>query len=229
MLEIIYEDKVAIAAVKPAGMLSQSASNDEPTSSGSSTNAADEITAYLRENGCGPAGMINRLDCAVGGIMLFGKTSAATARLSEALRRGEIKKEYLTVVRGILPEKSGTMRDYLVRDNKRNLTKTAAENTHGAKYAELEYEVLSEYETDFGMSSLLLIRLITGRTHQIRAQLSSRGLPIIGDRRYGGDGGAKIALYSFRITFPSGGTNKIVTSLPASEYPYRKEDLAKLG
>ena len=219
MIPILYEDRNAVVAVKPAGMLAQ----PDARSSGSPS-ALSEIEAYL---GAKPqtVGMITRLDAPVGGIMIFGKSPRATAVLQSALESGAIIKEYLAVAGGVIAEKSGVMTDYLARENAAGLTKVAYKGAPGAKYAELRYEVLGERDTDFGMSSLMCIRLITGRTHQIRAQLSSRGLPIIGDRRYGSPDsgtGAGIALYSYRVTIPraDGGTVTL-SSLPGMEYPWR--------
>lgn len=219
VIPILYEDKNAVVAVKPAGMLSQP---DAKTAKSAPT-ALTEVEKHLGSKP-GTVGMITRLDAPVGGIMVFGKNPQATAKLQNALASGEIIKEYLAVASGIIAEKSGVMVDYLARENAAGLTKVAYKGAPGAKYAELRYEVLGEHDTDFGMSSLMRIRLITGRTHQIRAQLASRGLPIIGDRRYGSADsgtGAGIALYSYRVTIPrdKGG---IVTlaSLPCVEYPW---------
>lgn len=227
MLEILYEDSEALVALKPAGMLSQPANGT--VNKGRQSTALGAVEEYLGAK-CGTVGMITRLDCPVGGITVFGKNPKATAKLTGALTDGKISKEYLAVAGGIFRDKSGKMTDCLVHDSRRGITRTAKSSEANAKYAELEYEVISEYETDYGKSSLLRIKLITGRTHQIRAQLASRGAPIIGDGRYGSnDGGAEIALYSFRITLPVQSGVITLTSLPDTNYPFRKEDLARFS
>lgn len=223
MLRILYEDRNTLVAVKPAGMLSQPA--DSAGNTKRYETAVGAVEEYLGTEQ-GSVGMITRLDCPVGGIMIFGKTEEATAFLTRLLTDGRITKEYLAVSGGVFTEKSGKMTDLLIHEKSRGITRTAVRGETGAKYAELEYGVISEYETDYGMSSLLRIKLITGRTHQIRAQLASRGAPIIGDGRYGSkDGGAKLALYSFRVTIPLRDGEITLTSLPDAEYPFREEDL----
>ena len=141
---------------------------------------------------------VHRLDREAAGVMAFARTSAAAARLSEDIRLGRMEKEYLAVVQGIPLERAGTLRDLLFKDSARGRSYVVRRMRKGVKEASLSYHVLSSQEG----RSLVQVRLHTGRTHQIRVQFSSRGMPLIGDRRYGGPAAEAIALWSWRLCFP---------------------------
>ena len=121
--------------------------------------------------------------------MVFAKTSKSAKRLSEQVRERQIKKEYLAVVDGKLEQEQGTLKNYLIKNEKNNMSKVVDEGKKGAKYAELEYKVL-KYNEEINLS-VLKILLHTGRHHQIRVQLSNINHSIYGDQKYGTRGKRK--------------------------------------
>ncbi len=180
-LNILYEDEYMLACVKPCGVPSQAdKSNDE-----------DMITLiknYIFDKSDSDdepyVAVIHRLDRPVGGVMIFAKTPEVAAKLSDAMQDGNIIKYYQAILTGELPNDFGELTDYLVRDGKTNTAKLAKKGDKGAKKAILSYEVLDVFETSEGVLSYVLIELITGRHHQIRAQMSARGCGIWGDTKY---------------------------------------------
>jgi len=180
-LNILYEDDVMLACVKPCGVPSQAdKSNDQ-----------DMITLlknYIfekQESDEEPyLAVIHRLDRPVGGVMIFAKTPEVAAALSDDMQDGNIIKYYQAILTGELPDECGELTDYLVRDGKTNTAKIAKKGDKGAKKAVLSYEVLDVMETDEGILSYVLVELITGRHHQIRAQMAARGCGIWGDTKY---------------------------------------------
>ncbi len=132
--------------------------------------------------------------------MLFAKTSKAASRLSEEVRTRNLKKEYLVVVDGRFEKSKDILEDYLIKNGQKNISKVVKEETKNSKYAKLEYEELV-YNKEIDLS-VLKIKLYTGRHHQIRVQLSSRGHSIYGDQKYGTRGrGKQIALWAFKLSF----------------------------
>ena len=195
-LKVIYEDNHIIVVEKKPNIPSQ----------GDKTNDVDMLTIvkqYIKEKYNKPGevylGLVHRLDRPVGGVMVFAKTSKAAARLSEEVRNKVFKKQYLAIVDGKLEEKLGTFEDYLLKNEKNNMSKVVKEGTKNAKYAKLDYEVLT-YNEEINLS-VLKINLHTGRHHQIRVQLSSRNHSIYGDQKYGTRGrGKQIALWAYSLT-----------------------------
>lgn len=190
-LEILYEDNHIIVVYKPRNILSQS----------DYTKDIDMLTLikeYLKEKYQKPGnvylGLVHRLDRPVSGVMVYAKTSKAASRLSEQIRTSQVEKQYLAVVNGILSEKKGEFRDYLKKLETGN---TIVSRKEEGKEAILNYEVLKEKEG----YSLVKIDLKTGRHHQIRVQLSSRGFPLYGDQRYGRIDKNEIALTSYHLSF----------------------------
>jgi len=188
---ILYEDRHIIICTKPVGVLSEEGGMPE----------------LLKElSGAKEIFCLHRLDRAVGGIMVYGKTKAAAGKLSGAISRGELEKHYLAVVQGRPAETSGEFRDLLFKDSAKNKSYVVKRMRKGVKEARLEYKTLDSRD---GLS-LVKIRLHTGRSHQIRVQFSSRGMPLAGDVKYGSiyrDMG--IALWSERLCFkhPISGKN----------------------
>ena len=193
-LEILYEDNHIIVVVKPFNVLSQSdVTNDNDMLS--------IIRKYIKRTYNKPGnvylGLVHRLDRPTKGIMVFAKTSKAASRLSEQIRTNSMNKEYILVAHGILKE-NGRMIDYLEKNNGFSSVVTTEEK---GKYAELEYEVIDvNYEYNL---SLVKVKLITGRHHQIRVQFSSRGYPLFGDNRYGLkiDNGKQLCLIEKKLEF----------------------------
>ena len=212
-LNIIYEDNHLIVVEKPAGIPVQA----------DSSNDIDMLTILkeyrkIKEKKSGDAfiGLVHRLDRPVSGIMVFAKTSKAASRLSDQIRQNIFHKTYCTVVNGILPSQ-GTFEDYLLKDTNKNISYTTTKNK--GKFAKLEYQVL---ETKNNLS-LVKINLITGRSHQIRVQFSSRNHPLVGDSKYGSNkNNIDIALFAKSIVFYHPTTKEKLTfdvSLP-SKYPF---------
>ncbi len=192
--EIIYEDNHLLVVVKPQGIPVQKAesSNDDFQSI---------LKSYLKRKYDKPGnvflGIVHRLDQPVGGVMVFAKTSKAASRLSEEIRQNLWKKYYLAVVDGIPKEKKAVLEDYLVKNEATNEVSVSRKGDPKAKFARLYYETL---ESKNGRS-LLKITLETGRAHQIRVQLSSRGLPIVNDHKYNKNSRniADIALWAYSV------------------------------
>ena len=192
-MTILYSDNGLVACIKPVGLDSESA-----------------LPAALKEQLGGEIFPIHRLDQNVGGVMVFARTKAAAAALSKAVQEGHMVKEYVAMVHGTPPE-TGDWEDYLFKDSRKNKVFVVKKERKGVKYARLEFDRLSA-----GESSLVHIRLHTGRSHQIRVQFSSRGFPLVGDHKYGSRS-EKTApmLFSCRITFPWKGKNLQFEALPS--------------
>ena len=186
-MEILFEDKELIVCIKERGILSQQGNQVERT-------MLTDLEAHIGKE----AYPVHRLDKEVGGVMVFAKTRNAAAKLSVQVTDRTMEKEYITVVEGSPEEKEGTMEDLLFFDRSKNKSFTVKKERRGVKKASLSYKVLAEGD---GLS-LLRVRLHTGRTHQIRVQLASRKMPIVGDRRYGSKTESRIiALWSCYISF----------------------------
>ena len=207
-MQILYQDDQILVCMKPAGVLS----TDEP--GGLSSLLREELGSDVQE-----LRTVHRLDRVVSGLMVLAKSAEAASELSRQMRDGIFQKEYLTVIHWRPAEPCGRMTDLLRRDpaeRKTYVTKTPGKDT---RLAVLDYETLASTE---GLS-LLRIHLQTGRTHQIRAQLSSRGLPIVGDQKYSRwPDECQIALFSCRLQFQHPQTKNIVTfsALPPDIFPW---------
>lgn len=185
-MKIIFEDKDIVVAVKPPELLSQS---DEK----GRANAVD-VLSEMTESKIYP---VHRLDKGVGGVMVFAKNQKAAAELSRQVSDRTMEKEYLATLCGEIEKDSGTLEDLLFFDRGKNKSFVVKKERKGVKKAVLEYNSLSKGEG----RSLVRVRLITGRTHQVRVQFASRGYPLEGDRRYGGKGEGDIALRSVCLSF----------------------------
>ncbi len=206
-LEVLYEDNHCLAVNKPAGVPSQA---DESGSVTLVDLAGQDLKARYRKPGNVYVGLIHRLDRPTSGVVLLARTSKAAARLSAQFRAGAIEKVYWAIVEGVPREDEGVWTDRLEKDRRANVSRVRADAQEGGKEAEVAFRVL-ERRPD---GALLELRPLTGRSHQLRVQLASRGLPILGDARYGArsritalDGGRRIALHarSLRFTHPTRG------------------------
>ncbi len=191
-MEILYSDKDIAVCVKPVGLDSE-----------------HEIPQALAQTLGGEIFPIHRLDKNVGGVMVFARTKFAAAQLSKAVQDGAMVKEYVAMVHGTPPE-AGDWTDLLFKDSQKNKVFVVKKERRGVKKARLEFTRLTAGET-----SLVRIRLHTGRSHQIRVQFSSRGFPLVGDHKYGSrDERSEPMLYSCQITFPWKKETKNFSSLP---------------
>lgn len=213
---ILYEDSFLLCVVKPSGMPAQ------PDKTGD----MDILTFLQQKEKSNAIGLIHRLDRPVGGVMLFAKTKEAEGILSQMVQKKQIKKEYFAVVCGKANEKE-KLEDYLLKNGRTNLSSVVDKNTKGAKKAVLIYDRKEVLEEGDCFLSLLKIELETGRHHQIRVQLSQRGLPIWGDQKYNTiqkmKKGTKIALWSYSLTFlhPKTGEILFIKAIPEGE-PFSK-------
>lgn len=194
-IRILYEDKHLLLCVKPVGVLSQP----------SPTEAEGDMLSLLREQ-CSLSyiGLIHRLDRGVGGVMVFAKTPAVAGKLSAAVADRTLTKEYLTLVGGVPSPAAGEMVDLLYKDAAKNRSFVVDRKRAGVKEAKLLYRTLCSFpHPDEPEKSLSYVRvhLLTGRTHQIRVQFSSRAMPLYGDGKYGGRDRSPIGLWSYRIRF----------------------------
>lgn len=177
-MDVIYEDNHIIIVNKAPGEIVQGdKSGDTPLS--------DLIKDFLKEKYNKPGnvfcGVVHRIDRPVAGLVIFAKTSKALERLNKMLREAQIHKTYWAIVEGKPSAPEGTLRNFLKSDGRINKTFISSEKDPEAKEAVLEYKTISNGDR----YSLLEINLLTGRKHQIRAQLAEIGHPIKGDLKYG--------------------------------------------
>lgn len=193
-MEILYDDKYITLCIKDPKLLSEKSENGQDI-----LTMLDEYYSISNQNA--KAFPLHRLDFGVGGVMVFAKSSESAAKMSALIQNGGLVKEYMAVVCGNPGENSGTYRDLLFKDSKKNKSFVVTKKRTGVKEAVLDYELTNTKETADGNFSLVRIRLHTGRSHQIRVQFSSRNIPLYGDRKYGAKQGKEIALWSYRLSF----------------------------
>ncbi len=194
--DILYEDNHCLVVRKPAGVLTAGdATGDE--------SMADRAREWIRLH-CGKPGrvwlgIVHRLDRPVSGVLLLARTSKAASRLSDQFRRGQIAKTYLAVVEGCPRDDSRQLTNWLVKDTARNHVSVVGPDAPHGKKAVLKYEILSKGP----QRSLLRVKPLTGRSHQIRVQLAHLGHPIAGDVRYGASDRLqhRILLHALSLTF----------------------------
>lgn len=195
--QVIFEDNHLLAVNKLASQIVQGdKTGDVPLS--------ELYKDYLKEKYKKPGnvfcGVIHRLDRPVSGVVLFAKTSKALSRMNEQFRERNIEKLYWAVVRGVPQGLEGSLVHYLKKNEKENRSYTVKENTNGALRSELSYKVLNAGDN----YSLLEVKPLTGRHHQIRVQLSSIGCTIVGDVKYGdkrGNDDKSICLHARQLVF----------------------------
>lgn len=191
-VEILFENREFAVCVKPVGLESQA-------------QVPEELSRMLG----GDFYPVHRLDLNVGGVMVYARTKAAAAALSRAIQEGAMVKEYVAMVHGAPPE-AGDWEDLLLKDSAKNKVFVVKRMRGGVKKARLEYRRLTEGET-----SLVRIRLHTGRSHQIRVQFASRKFPLVGDHKYGArDEATAPMLFSCCLTFPWKGQTMRFEKLP---------------
>jgi 23S rRNA pseudouridine1911/1915/1917 synthase len=186
-IEIIYQDESVLVCVKPFGLLSQS-----------DTKNGENLVSVLGGITGGEIFPVHRLDKETGGVMVFAKTSKTAATLSRQITEDLWHKEYIALVHGKPEKEKGIFEDLLFKDSGRNKSYVVKKERKGVRKAVLEYETLNTNE------ELTAVRVVlkTGRTHQVRVQFASRGMPLTGDRKYGAKDDFKtLGLWSARICF----------------------------
>ena len=207
-MEVLFVDKDIVVCIKPARVLS----TDEPGG----------LPDLVREALGDPKAdirTVHRLDRVVSGVMVLARNAKAASELSRQIREDAFEKEYLAIIHGCPAQAEGTLTDLLCRDKARRMTMVAGEPGKGVQEAVLDYRVLDRT----GDMSRVQIHLRTGRTHQIRVQFSSRGMPLVGERKYCTlEDPCEIALWSHKIGFTHPGTGERVefTKEPPAVYPW---------
>lgn len=208
-MKLLYRDDRLLVCVKPAGVLSED-------------HGADSAPALLRGELGGYIGVVHRLDRPVGGVMVFSRDSGVTGKLTQSFAEtGE--KTYLAVVAGD-PGDGGVLEDLLYHDTRTNKTYVVKRMRAGVRPARLRFRKIGTAQRDGQTLSLVRVTLETGRTHQIRTQFASRGMPIVGDRRYGSRVAAEqIALWSAQIAFdhPTEHRRMTFSEDPPPSFPLR--------
>lgn len=196
-IRILFEDSDIIVAIKPSGVESQISAD------------GNNMLSLLSEHTDVELYPVHRLDRGTEGIMVYAKTNAAAASLSEAFASGQTDKTYLAVLCGVPSERSGELEDLLYHDRIKNKSYVVSRKRAGVKRASLSYQVMDVQSSH----ALVSVKLRTGRTHQIRVQFASRKLPLLGDVRYGGEQSGCIpkgcfALAAVSLSFPHPSTGK---------------------
>ena len=228
MVNILYEDNHIIVVLKPQNIPSQADESKD-------LDILTMVKNYIKEKYNKPnnvyCGLVHRLDRPTGGIMVFAKTSKAASRLSQQIRDGSFEKKYFAVVLNNVRDKTARLENYLKKDNSENIVKVVPIGETGAKKAELLYRVLDTKKDDTKVLNLIEVKLFTGRSHQIRVQMSNIGNPICGDMKYGGDkyGKINLALYAVELKFihPTTKQTMIFKVCPPDELPWKFFDCEK--
>ena len=205
-MEIISQDADIVVAIKPPRVLSTDEPGGMPELLRQELNTADIRT-------------VHRLDRVVSGLMVLARNAESASKLSEQIRLGSFEKEYLAVIHGIPHRDADELRDLLLRNKQERKTYVVDAPAKGVQEAILRYKTVAAKDD----MTMVAIELITGRTHQIRAQFSSRNLPLVGDRKYStNEDGCEIALWSHRLAFdhPVTGKRLEFTHEPPGEYPW---------
>ena len=207
-MELLYLDKDIVVCIKPPRVLS----TDEP-------GGLPDLVREALGDSKADVRTVHRLDRVVSGVMVLARNHAAASELSRQIREDQFQKEYLAVVHGKPQADNGTLTDLLGRDKARKMTFVAEEMAKGVQEAILHYQLQSSN----GELSKVRIQLETGRTHQIRVQFSSRGMPLVGERKYCElEDPCEIALWSYRIAFthPATGEKMEFAHNPPGNYPW---------
>ena len=195
-LDVLFEDNHLLAINKPAGLATMGVSADRPSLL---VRAKEYIKERYHKPGEVYLGVVSRLDASVTGVVLLARTSKAAARLNEQFRGREVEKIYWAVVEGEIGPRDVACRDWITADERHRRMRLADAEVPGAQLAQLVYRGLRRVPA----GTFVEVRLETGRKHQIRLQLASRGHPVVGDRKYGSRRPMPqgIALHARRLVF----------------------------
>ncbi|RDW16214.1 RluA family pseudouridine synthase [Oceanobacillus chungangensis] len=217
-IPILYEDNHLLIVEKPVNIPVQ---GDNTGDKDLLTILKEDLKIRYQKPGNVYLGLVHRLDRPVGGVIVFAKTSKAASRMSDVIRRQAMERRYFTVVRGSPTRSRAILMHHLMKDKHKNKVYAVSPNHKEAKKASLEYVKVAEEENH----SLLSIELHTGRSHQIRVQLSTEGTPIYGDQKYGQDinrPGQQIALWAYSLCFEHPVKKEMieVKCPPPNKYPW---------
>lgn len=219
-MKILFEDNHCLVVYKPARLLTASDNTGDDT-------LIEQVKRYnTARQDPGKKGFVaplHMLDRPVSGVVMFAVSSKAASRLAEQMRTGKIEKIYQAVVEGQPKRGSIELNHWLLKDHKSNLVKVVPEGTQGAKACRLIYRSIGSIGQGL---SVLEVRPKTGRSHQIRVQLSTQGLPILGDRKYGSRTGlwkqeltGVIALHAWKLSFTHPISKQLLTiEAPLPDY-----------
>jgi len=218
-IDVIYEDNHLLVVNKPAGWLSQGDKTND-------LSICEPYKAYIKEKYNKPGNVFlhpaHRLDRPVSGCIILGRTSKGLQRIQKLFASGEIYKEYLAIVEGIPQKDADQLEDWLLKDSSKNVTKVVKSTVAKAKHAILTYHILERLED----VTLLGVQPKTGRSHQIRVQLSHKGHTLLGDLKYGARTplpNKEVALHCYKMSFKHPTQEKLITvsSIPElSAYPW---------
>lgn len=232
--QIVYEDEAVLVIRKPAGLATESAGIGQK-------DVVSELKNYVAKKNPGKMpylGVVHRLDQPVEGLLVFAKTKKAAENLTAQLGKGTLKKEYLAVVCGKVPENTGRLVDYLAKEKGMAVVKDAAD-AQAKKDADVQSEKAADPQAKKAVLTytkkaetekftLLAVQIETGRFHQIRAQLSHAGFPILGDEKYGSEESKELsrekkirftALCAASLSFRHPVTGKIMAFTQAPQNP----------
>ena len=226
-LQIIDEDNHLLVVIKPQNVPVQ---EDESKDKDLLTMLKEYLVEKYNKPGKAYLGLVHRLDRPTGGVMVFAKTSKAAERLCEQIKTGEMEKTYLTVVEGEPRIKADRLSHYLKKDEKTNTVTVCPKLENGAKLAELDYKVLDTKDN----LSLVKVKLLTGRSHQIRVQMRTLGTPVYSDLKYGTStktkAPTKMALWATDLKFTHPTIKERMAFRvypPQDEMPWKKFNLDK--
>lgn len=223
-MQIVYEDNHIIVVIKPQNQPTQKDQSGD-------IDLLNEIKDYIKQkyNKPGEAfiGLVHRLDRPTGGLMVFARNSKSADRLTKQIQNGEFDKVYYAVVDGRIKVKTEKLVNYLKKDEQNNIVKICPPLENGAKKAELIYNTLDINEN----KSFLSVKILTGRSHQIRVQLSNIGFPIVGDMKYNKNASKGfLALWAGRLEFNHPVTKKrmiFISSPDETLFPWNQFNISK--
>lgn len=195
-LTVLYEDNQIVVVIKPQNVPTMP---DESKNKDLLSMVKDYIKEKYNKPGEAFIGLVHRLDRPTGGIMVFARNSKSAKRLSEQFATHDVEKVYYAITKGVVKIKYDKLTNYLKKNEKENIVKIVPMSETGAKKAELVYNVLE----DNGKESLLEVKILTGRSHQIRLQLANIGFPLVGDVKYGKEKGktTNLGLWAGKLSF----------------------------
>lgn len=224
-LTVLYEDNQIVVVIKPQNVPTMA---DESGDKDMLTLVKEYIKEKYNKPGEAFIGLVHRLDRPTGGIMVFARNSKSAKRLSEQFQTHSVEKVYYAVTNGVVKHKSQKLVNYLKKDEKENIVKIVPMSESGAKKAELVYNYLEDDEKE----SLLEVKILTGRSHQIRLQLSNIGYPLVGDVKYGKAKGktSQLGLWAGKLAFDHPTTKQrlvFMASPDMTKEPWKHFDFEK--